>query len=53
MLSETSARRLAGLMTERQKQDITLLALVLRTDHGGRTDSGRRRAEQNEQRSII
>lgn len=45
MLSETSARRLAGLMTERQKQDITLLALVLRTDprreNGQRPEEGR------------
>lgn len=45
MLNETSARRLAGLMTEQQKQDITLLAWVLRTDtgreNGQRPEEGR------------
>lgn len=32
MLSEAGAWRLAKLLTEQQKQDITLLAWVLRTD---------------------
>lgn len=44
MLSEQQARRLAELLTEQQKQDITLLARVLRTDTGWGRDHGRRRA---------
>ena len=33
-MDERSARRLAALLTERQKQDITLLARVLEGDRG-------------------
>ena len=53
MMNEAQARRLAALLTEQQKQDITLLARVLRTDTGRGRDHGRRRAgtyERAEQR---
>lgn len=34
MLDEAQARKLAAMLTKQQKQDIALLARVLRTDPG-------------------
>lgn len=48
MLNEQQARQLAGMLTEQQKQDITLLARVLETDTDRGRDHGRRRAGKHE-----
>ena len=48
MLNESQARKLADMLTEQQKQDITLLARVLWTDPGRGESDGQRRAEDYE-----
>lgn len=48
MMTEEQARRLAGMLTEQQKQDITLLARVLRWDLGQGKNNGRRRTGKYE-----